>query len=142
MAISWDNQPKEFDIRINNSPRATNGKGYRAITYTSFLYGLMQYALSKERSHPGFMVFDSPLTTFKERAGIDLSEEQVSQNVEQAFFNSLAKTEIGQQVIVLEPDLTISRKMNYVHFSGQTNVGRRAFLKSLRQKQVNNPATK
>lgn len=105
----------------------------------------MQYALSKERSHPGFMVFDSPLTTFKERAGIDLSEEQVSQNDEQAFFNSLAKTEIGQHVIVLEnkePDLTISRKMNYVHFSGQTNVGRRAFLKLLRQKQVNNPATK
>ncbi|MGN6637802.1 MAG: hypothetical protein ACTHJ8_02755, partial [Mucilaginibacter sp.] len=39
-SLAFDNKSSVFDIKINNNPRSTNGKGYRAITYTAFIYGL------------------------------------------------------------------------------------------------------
>ena len=130
-SLTFDNQSKYFDIKINNNPRSTSGKGYRAITYTAFIYGLMKYAIAKNRNHPRFVVFDSPLTTFKDRDDVQDSSEQVSQNVEFAFFKSLANVTQGEQIIVLEnkePDDSLKTLMNYVHFSGQKNSGREGFF--------------
>jgi hypothetical protein len=129
-SLTFDTKYKEFDIRINNNPRSTNGKGYRALTYTAFIYGLMKYSLSKGRNHPGFMVFDSPLTTFKERDGAEELSETLSQNVEFAFFDSLAKDVEGQVIIFenKEPNTSLIEKMNYIHFSGQQAIGRPGFF--------------
>lgn len=130
-SVVFDNKSTVFDIKINNSPRSTNGKGYRAITYTAFIYGLMKYAIAKERNHPKFIILDSPLTTFKDRDGAQTSSEQVDQNVESAFFISLAKVSNGEQVIILEnkePDIAIIEHMNYIHFSGQKGIGREGFF--------------
>lgn len=130
-SLTFDTKSSVFDIKINNSPRSTNGKGYRAITYTAFVYGLMKYAISRERKHPKFMILDSPLTTFKERDGNQNSVEQIDQNVESSFFISLAKVDQGEQVIILEnkePEISLIKNMNYIHFSGQKGIGREGFF--------------
>lgn len=145
-SLTFDNKSTVFDIKINNSPRSTSGKGYRAITYTAFIYGLMKYAIAKNRNHPKFIILDSPLTTFKDRDGIQVSSEQVDQNVESAFFMSLAKNSDGQQVIILEnkePDISIIKNMNYIHFSGQKGLDREGFFEVLEaQKDVINNENK
>ena len=77
------------------------------------------------------MILDSPLTTFKERDGNQTPSEQVSQNVESAFFKSLSKEELGEQVIILEnkePEVFLIKDMNYIHFSGQNGIGREGFF--------------
>lgn len=132
-SLVFDTRSTFFDIKVNSSPRSTNGKGYRAITYTAFVYGLMKYAISKKRNHPKFIILDSPLTTFKERDGNQNSIDQLDQNVESAFFNSLAKVEKGEQVIILEnkePEASLIDSMNYIHFSGQKGIGREGFFET------------
>jgi len=123
---------KEFDIRINNNSRASNGKGYRAITYTAFLFGLLQYCLSEERNYPYFLILDSPLTTFKELDSAS-PDESVGEGVERAFYQNLAGQTGQYQILILEnkePDQDLTGKMNYVHFSGESGEGRQGFFKT------------
>lgn len=130
-SLTFDNQYKTFDININNNPRSTSGKGYRAITYTAFVYGLMKYAIAKGLKHPKFLVIDSPLTTFKDRDGAPGENDKVDKNVESAFFESLSKVGENLQVIVLEnkePDTTLSQNIHHIHFTKSDETGRYGFF--------------
>ncbi|MDQ7864054.1 hypothetical protein RCO48_32115 [Peribacillus frigoritolerans] len=50
---------------IDSKPTKDYGKGYRAIIYSAFVISLMEYCRDKKMPHPGFVVLDSPLTTYK-----------------------------------------------------------------------------
>ncbi len=121
------------DIVINGKPRSHYGKGYRAICFSSILLGLMEYLFPKGR-HPGFVILDSPLTTYKKQ-----DESQVASNNEvflannliYAFYRDLCDYYSGKQIIVLdnqEPDEDLYESMNYIHFSGNDSVGRYGFF--------------
>lgn len=56
---------KARDIVIGGSARGNFGKGYRAIAYSAFALELMNLLKIFGR-HLGFVVLDSPLTTYKE----------------------------------------------------------------------------
>ncbi len=129
-SLTFDKRYAAFDIRINNDPRSTNGKGYRAITFTAFLFGLMLYCKAKERNHPSFVIFDSPLTTFKDQ-DVSSEDDKVDTSVEFGFFEALSNSQSGKQVIVFEnkePDISLHGNMNYIHFSGQEGLGRKGFF--------------
>jgi hypothetical protein len=121
----------EFDIRINNIGRASNGKGYRAITYSAFLIGLMKFCSTKGYAHPYTIVLDSPLTTFKEGDQIEKEVDAVGANIEYAYFENLSKIGKNSQVIILEnkePTDDLKTSMNYYHFSGKIGVDRPGFF--------------
>lgn len=129
--VSFNNSAKEFDIKINNVPRKSNGKGYRAITYSCFILAVMNYCIAQGRNHPRFVVIDSPLTPFK---GNDRSlnlDETIDVNMESAFFQDLSNYRDDRQVIILEnkdPNLNILDNINYIHFSGSEGMGRQGFI--------------
>lgn len=128
--VTFDSRFTAFDILINNNPRATNGKGYRAITFSAFIYSLMRYCDTHHRNHPHFLILDSPLTTFKESDNV-IDSEVLDSSIEHAFFTSLVSVPHTQQVIILEnkePDDSLIGRMNYIHFTGQTGSGRCGFF--------------
>lgn len=121
------------DIVINGKPRSHYGKGYRAICFSSILLGLMEYLYPKGR-HPGFVILDSPLTTYKKQDEIkeaSNNEVVIANNLIYAFYRDLCDYYSGKQVIVLdnqEPDEDLCQFMNYIHFSGNDSVGRYGFF--------------
>ncbi|MGK0270983.1 MAG: hypothetical protein ACI88H_001635 [Cocleimonas sp.] len=119
------------DMIIGNKPRSHFGKGYRAIGYSAFAIGLMQYLFSKGR-HPGFVVLDSPLTTYR-KGDVDESEIEVSIEKDMifAFYIDLCESYQDKQIIVFdnqEPEKDLISKMNYYHFSKNKNLGRYGFF--------------
>lgn len=126
IAVNYDSQ--RGDIEISGKARASHGKGYRAIVYAAFIMGLMKYMMGRKLPHPGFVVLDSPLTTYRER---DESGEEVPDNIQRAFFKNLAKDMDHEQFIILEnkePIDMIKPKMNYIHFTKIHGKGRYGFF--------------
>ncbi len=122
------------DISIGGKPRGHFGKGYRAICFSAFVIGLMNYLCGKNR-HAGFLVLDSPLTTYKERDEVFSGEESeqsfIANNLIYAFYRDLCDFYNDKQIIVLdnqEPSKDTQDSMNYVHFSKNENIGRYGFF--------------
>lgn len=126
--------PTTYDIEINGEKRSNSGKGYRALYLSAFMIGVMLFCYRKGLKHPYFLVLDSPLTTFKDRDGESRNESDVvlSEKTRDKFYASLIKIPgiDKMQIIVIEnkdPPKELQSKMNYVHFSKNTNIGRYGF---------------
>lgn len=120
-----------LDIVISGEPRMSFGKGYRAIARSAFNIALMRYCHSSDKlAHPGFVILDSPLTTYK-GSSLPVQREEASEDVQSAFFATLSEWPSEEQIIVLEnkePDLEVTKKINYIFFSGAEDVGRQGFF--------------
>jgi uncharacterized Zn finger protein (UPF0148 family) len=115
---------KNFDIEVSGQSRSSHGKGYRAILFSAFVIGILRYTRTHKLPHPGFIILDSPLTTYREN---DKTVEDISDDIQEAFFNDLAKNSNDVQIIILEnkePDRVIKDTINYIHFTGVINAGR------------------
>ncbi|MGI8547320.1 MAG: hypothetical protein ACR2M1_08290 [Gemmatimonadaceae bacterium] len=124
-----------MDLVISGRPRRDEGKGVRAILYSAFVIGLMRLCRDEGRPHPGFVVLDSPLTTYRgPMASAVRGPEDVPPDVEAAFFRALADATgdgAWEQIIVLdnkEPPLEIRERINYIQFTGREDVGRAGFI--------------
>lgn len=128
--------PVEFDfgardITIGGSARGNFGKGYRAIASSAFALGLMNL-LKLSGRHPGFVVLDSPLTTYKEGdPEPEEGDEEVAADVIYAFYQDVADNFKDSQVIIFEnkePDMALIPHMNYQHFTKSKKIGRYGFF--------------
>ena len=127
-AIKYNNTIN--DIEIGEKEKASFGKGARAIINSTFLIGLMNYCYKKNLCHPGFVVLDSPLTTYKEKDKKDGIDETITKGTKEKFYEMLAEQKNGQIIIFdnEEPSSTIKKKINYLHFSGDSSVGRKGLI--------------
>lgn len=128
--------PVEFDfgardISIGGSARGNFGKGYRAIASSAFALGLMNL-LKLSGRHPGFVVLDSPLTTYKEGdPEPEEDDQEVPADVIYAFYQDIADNFKDSQVIIFEnkePDMALIPQMNYQHFTKSKKIGRYGFF--------------
>lgn len=129
-SIQFADDINNFDFLINNQSHNSHGKGYRAIIFSAFIIGLMDYCIQKNLPHPRFVILDSPLTSFRPKDSSSENEE-ITQDMQTAFFDSLSKISLDRQVIIFdnkEPNEEIKSKMNYIHFTGDSNVGRQGFF--------------
>ena len=55
----------EQDIITGDQLRSAHGKGIRAILHAAFTIALAQYCFDRDLPHPGFVVLDSPLVTYR-----------------------------------------------------------------------------
>lgn len=112
---------QKMDLVIAGETRASHGKGIRAIMHAAFTLALMMQ--SKGR-HPGLIVLDSPLTSYKGK-----DKYEATKDVQRGFFEYCIKYK-ANQIIVLEnkePDDDLKSKMHYEHFSGDKGIGRCGF---------------
>ena len=93
------------DIAINGKPRGSHGKGYRAITYAAFAVGLMLFCRKKGLPHPGFVVLDSPLVTYRKPEKRESDDDLISDGMVPPIYENLSKQSEDCQVLVIENDL-------------------------------------
>jgi hypothetical protein len=120
---------KRTDLVLSGKDRRAHGKGFRALTFSAFVLGLLDYLTEAQKPRTGFSIIDSPLTTLKGRDAP--SGEDVPSDVKQSFYASLASRGQSSQVIVLEndePPSIVQSRLNYIHFSGAPGIGRPGFI--------------
>jgi hypothetical protein len=116
----------EMNLIVGGVRASSNGKGVRAIIKSAFAVSLMRYCITGDLPHPGVVLLDSPLTSYKEEDRKELGEE-----VQQAFYNDLASAKGKEQVIILEnkePSAEIQRLTKYYHFTRSREHGRYGFF--------------
>lgn len=67
-----------MDIRAGGRPRASRGKGVRSVLHSAFTTSLAQFCQSNDRPHPGFIVLDSPVVTYRD----PINEEPIGEDVD------------------------------------------------------------
>ena len=84
-----------YDLRIDGKLRRDNGKGVRAITHAAFKVALLIFCHERRLPHPGFLVLDTPLLTYRDpmdRKAGELAEDErrlAQTSLKQHFFDHL-----------------------------------------------------
>jgi len=122
----------EHDIVEGIRVRAAHGKGVRAIFHAAFTVALAEYCLSRDVPHPGFIVLDSPLVTYRPPDQPADTEDDddigVPEAVSSAFYRDMAR--FPGQVIVMEntePPSELLADWNDVAFT-KSRIGRYGFF--------------
>jgi hypothetical protein len=122
------------DIRLNGKPRGANGKGVRAILHAASKVATLLLCQEKGLPHPGFVVLDTPLLTYREplrnpRHG-ELSDDEAAlkaTSLHDAFYRHLVSIRGQAQILILEnadPPKDQRSDMNVITFTGETGNGR------------------
>jgi predicted nuclease with TOPRIM domain len=116
---------KVRDLVINGKNRTSFGKGLRAITQAAFTIGLLEFCCREGTPHPGFVVLDSPLLSYREpdNEADDLSGTDLNTH----FYTYLQAKMRSQQVIVIEntdPPSDVQASPQALKFTGLKDSGR------------------
>jgi hypothetical protein len=119
------------DIWANGQPRSSHGKGVRALLHAAFTVAVAQYCLERDLPHPGFIVLDSPLVTFR-AADVVIDGDVVDAQVASLFYQDLANRFLGQVIVLENVDVPegLGSDVSITKFSGDERVGRFGFLES------------
>lgn len=128
---------KAYDITVAGKSRAANGKGVRAVLHAAFNVAVVVHCIENNLPHPGFLVLDTPLLTYREpltsRHG-DLSEDEAELKataLAEYFYKHLASLKDHLQVIVIEnsdPPSAIDGLARIETFTGSHGNGRAGLL--------------
>lgn len=128
---------KAYDITVAGKSRAANGKGVRAVLHAAFNVAVVVHCIENNLPHPGFLVLDTPLLTYREpltsRHG-DLSEDEAelkATKLAEHFYKHLASLKDHVQVIVIEnsdPPSAIDGLARIETFTGSQGNGRSGLL--------------
>lgn len=134
--VSFD--PIRYDIQVNGKGREANGKGVRAILHAAFKVAVLVYCRENDLPHPGFLVLDTPLLTYREpirnhKHG-DLSADEIalkSTKLGEYFYTYLHSIRDFAQTLVLEnadPPLSALEQAHVTVFTGGDGEGRFGFF--------------
>lgn len=133
--VQFDGQAN--DITVAGKRRAANGKGVRAILHAAFNVAVTVYCIENKLPHPGFLVLDTPLLTYREpltsKHG-DLSDDEAelkATNLAEHFYKHLASLKEEVQIIVIEnadPPTAIRDLARIETFTGLRGNGRFGLL--------------
>ncbi len=116
------------DLVIGGKNRTSFGKGLRAITQAAFTIGLMEYCRLNQTAHPGFVMLDSPLLSYREpEAGADAADDLRGTDLNASFFDYIAKLPDDRQVIIIEntdPPPEVRTSNSTTLFTGVVGRGR------------------
>ncbi|MEJ8658839.1 hypothetical protein [Streptomyces sp. MS1.AVA.4] len=118
-----------MDIRAGRRPRAGRGKGVRSVLHSAFTTALAQFCLSNSRPHPGFIVLDSPVVTYRDPIEESIGEDvELTSNVVDHFYRGML--DFPGQAVILEngdPPADVISQASVYRFTG-TGPGRHGFF--------------
>jgi peptidoglycan hydrolase CwlO-like protein len=129
------------DLLVAGKERGANGKGVRALLHAAFKVAALTYCRSKGLPHPGVVVLDTPLLTYREplfysRYG-DLEPEEIvirATGLAEHFYAHLASLKSIGQFIILEnsnPPASVHDIAKIEVFTGRDDGGRFGFFPQL-----------
>lgn len=128
---------KANDISVAGKARDANGKGVRAVLHAAFNVAVAVHCIDKGLPHPGFLVLDTPLLTYREplksKHG-ELSDDEKAlkaTGLAEKFYRHLASLEEKLQVVVIEnsdPPAAIEDHVHIEVFTGLVGDGRFGLL--------------
>ena len=121
-----------YDLKIDGKNRKDNGKGVRAVTHSAFKIALLLFCRERNLPHPGFVVLDTPLLTYRDpiktKSALTPDEEQLrNTSLKEFFFEHLKEiSALGQILIVENVDLpaSLSSIANVEVFTADPDNGR------------------
>ncbi|WP_029058383.1 hypothetical protein [Stappia stellulata] len=126
-----------YDLIIDGKERRNNGKGVRAITHAAFKVALMLFCRERGLPHPGFLVLDTPLLTYRDpmkkpgdRLTLD-EQEMRNTDLKQRFFEHLGHLGEKAQIMVFEnvdPPEDIEDYCKVEAFTNDPDEGRQGLL--------------
>lgn len=105
-AVTWNDHI--YDIAINGKVRGRNGKGVKALLRSAFAVAYAVYCMEEGLPHPGFVVLDSPLLTYREELNDDdeplTAEERAiaATSLDECFYKHLYSISRFCQVYIIE----------------------------------------
>lgn len=120
------------DIQAGDQFRSAHGKGVRAILHAAFTLGLAQYCFDRDIAHPGFVVLDSPLVTY--RPPDNPEDEEVDAalpaGIVAAFYRDVQSRFDGQVIIMenLDPTEPLDDETVDLVFTKRSDQGRYGFF--------------
>jgi hypothetical protein len=106
--VSFDD--RTHDILIDGQDRRGNGKGVRALMNAAFKIGVLLYCRAKELPHPGIVVLDSPLLSYRgphtsKHGDLSADERAVTRTgLNEYFYRYLLDQTGSAQFVVVEND--------------------------------------
>lgn len=130
---------KRPDILLEGRPRADRGTGIRSVLHAGFSVALGEYCAENELPHPGFLILDTPMLTFRDadhaasmtqstQVDAVAGDELLAPTVAQAFYDYLAESPL--QSVVLEnqtPPVVTEPGCEVIYFTGSRETGRAGF---------------
>lgn len=123
----------ELDIIAGDQRRSAHGKGVRAVLHAAFTLALAQYCFDRDLPHPGFVVLDSPLVTYRPPDQSAEAGDEPPEGVVRAFYRDIQDSFDGQ-VIVMEntdPLDPLGHDALDIRFTKRVDVGRYGFMPAL-----------
>jgi hypothetical protein len=124
----------EQDIQAGDQFRSSHGKGVRAILHAGFTLGLAQYCFDREIAHPGFIILDSPLVTYRPPDSTDTDvpvlDNSLPKGVVEAFYRDVQMHFDGQIIVMenLDPTEALHADSVDIPFTHRRDVGRYGFF--------------
>lgn len=106
--VSFDG--KTHDILLDGADRRSNGKGVRALMNSAFKVGVLMYCRAENLPHPGIVVLDSPLVSYRDphtsKHGELLPDEEALKQtgLKDHFYRHLLGLSREAQFLVVEND--------------------------------------
>lgn len=90
------------DLVVEQRARSSRGKGVRSILHALFNVALAEYCLQHDLRHPGFVILDSPIVTYRQPSEPELTgeDETITTNVVDDFYAYLQEGFSGQSLIL------------------------------------------
>ncbi|WP_263118397.1 hypothetical protein [Cellulomonas sp. RIT-PI-Y] len=121
---------RDRDLVVDQRLRRTRGKGVRSILHALFNVVLAQYCLERNYRHPGFLILDSPIVTYRQPGEPEPGgeDETIGSNVVDAFYSYLQDGFSGQSIILenKSPLSPLPPGSQEYFFGGQTGESKRS----------------
>jgi predicted nuclease with TOPRIM domain len=124
--VSYDQGTAE--VSVDGRARGSRGKGMQSIIHAAFSTALARHSLGRSLIHPGFVVLDSPVLTYRQ-PNETVNDTELTPDVVEHFYRGLLNN-FPNQVIVVEngdPPADID-KYAYVYAFSTSNSDRAGFF--------------
>ncbi|NHC23618.1 hypothetical protein G6553_10610 [Nocardioides sp. IC4_145] len=94
------------DVVAGDQLRSSHGKGVRAILHAAFTLSLAKYCTDREIPHPGFVVLDTPVLTYRPPDQDPLADGEPPRHVVDGFYRDIQRQATGQVIVMENTDPT------------------------------------